>query len=241
VYHWGASFCGVLIPLQLQPYHRGCTPVNSLLTSTSPELLSEWSNYPHLFPRLPERSRFNRRRRNLMHVINLMRQLVLKMLDVAQDGQCAIDSLPVPVMQFHWVPQSTGDWAAYGATFGYCAAKKQRFYGYRLNLLITLGGVILDFVLMPANADEREAARDMLQTRYGLLALGDKGFVSEPLAKELRERNQIRLLALRRKNQRSKLPKALRLLVARFRQMIETVNSQIDAQFGIEEAYTHSF
>jgi transposase len=36
------------------------------------ELLSEWSNYPHLFPVLPERSRFNRRRRNLMGAINVM-------------------------------------------------------------------------------------------------------------------------------------------------------------------------
>jgi len=94
---------------------------------------------------------------------------------------------------------------------------------------------------MPANADEREVARDMLQKRYRLLVLGDKGFVSEPLAKELRERNQIRLLALRRKNQRSKLPKALRCLVGRFRQMIETVNSQLDGQFGIEETHVHSF
>lgn len=205
------------------------------------ELLAQWADYPHLFPRLPERSRFNRRRRNLMHVINLMRQLVLQMVDVAQDAQCAIDSLPISAMQFHWVPQSTGDWAAYGATFGYCAAKKQRFYGYRLHLLITLGGVILDFVVTSANADEREAARDMLKQRSGLTVLGDKGFVSAPLADELRRSNGIRLLALRRKNQHTQLEKPLRRLVARFRQMIETVNSQLDAQFDIEQTHAHSF
>jgi hypothetical protein len=42
---------------------------------------------------------------------------VLRWLDVAQDHQCVIDSLPIPAVQFHLVPSSTGDWAAYGATF----------------------------------------------------------------------------------------------------------------------------
>ncbi len=42
------------------------------------ELISEWHNYRHLFPVLPERSRFNRRWRNLMGVINLIRQISLE-------------------------------------------------------------------------------------------------------------------------------------------------------------------
>jgi hypothetical protein len=95
------------------------------------------SNYRHLFPVQPERSRFNRRRRNLWCAINHIRQLTLAVLELAQDKQCVIDSLPLPVMQFHLVPASTGDWDAYGATFGKCATKKQTIYGYRLHLLIT--------------------------------------------------------------------------------------------------------
>src|SRR4051794_6799711 len=49
------------------------------------ELVSEWHNYRHLFPVLPERSRFNRRRRNLMGAINAIRQAILNILDLAQD------------------------------------------------------------------------------------------------------------------------------------------------------------
>ena len=89
-----------------------------------------------------------------------LRQMVLRVLDVAQDGQCVIDSLPVPVVQFHLVPSSTGDWDAHGAAFGRCETKKQTIYGYRLHLLITLGGAIVDFELTSANADDRDAARD---------------------------------------------------------------------------------
>ena len=82
------------------------------------ELLSQWREYPDLFPHIPERSRFNRRRRNLLQGFNCVRQVVWRTLDLAHDHQCVIDSLPVPVVQFHLVPSSTGDWAAYGATFG---------------------------------------------------------------------------------------------------------------------------
>lgn len=205
------------------------------------ELLSEWASYPHLFPRLPERSRFNRRRRQLMGAINLIREVHLRLLDVAQDAQCVIDSLPVSVVKFHWVPQASREWAAYRATHGYCAAKKEPFFGYRLHLLLTLGGVIVDFTLTSANADERDAAREMLEHRSGLLVLGDKGYVNQGLAEELEQKKQIRLLSLKRKNQHQQLSPTLRRLVGRFRQMIETVNSQLDAQFGIEQTHAHHF
>jgi len=46
-------------------------------------LLRHWRQYPHLFPRLPERSRFNRRRRQLAPAINALRQLLLRGLDGA--------------------------------------------------------------------------------------------------------------------------------------------------------------
>src|SRR5260221_3347234 len=88
------------------------------------DLLSQWSEHRDVFPVLPTQSRFNRRRRQLMGTLNLIRQRVLGQLDVAVDRQCAIDSLPVPVMGFHLMPGSSGDWAAYGADYGQCASKK---------------------------------------------------------------------------------------------------------------------
>ena len=140
-------------------------------------VLGEWRNYTHLFPIQPERSCFNRRRRNLMGAIDHIRRITRAVLDVAQDKQCVIDSLPIEVVQFHLVPSSTGDWDAHGAAYGRCPTKKRTIYGYRLNLLITVGGAILDFELMRANADERDAAREMLETKRDLTVIGDTGFV----------------------------------------------------------------
>jgi hypothetical protein len=94
--------------------------------------------------------------------INLIRQVVLRSLDLSQDKQCILDSLPVPVVLFHLVPGSTGDWKAYAAKFGKAVTKKQTFFGYRLHLLITMSGLILDFELSSANCTDLEAGFELL-------------------------------------------------------------------------------
>jgi len=77
------------------------------------ELLDHWTPYLHLFPHFPERGRFNRRRRNLMLAIDLIRQIVLQQLELSGDAYCVIDSLPIPVVAFHLAPSSPGDWRAH--------------------------------------------------------------------------------------------------------------------------------
>jgi hypothetical protein len=167
--------------------------------------------------------------------------MVLNVLDVAQDRQCVIDSLPVPVVQFHLVPSSTGDWAAHGATFGRCATKKQTIYGYRLHLLISLGGAIIDFELTSANADDRDAARDLLPAHPCLTVIGDKGYISAELAQALWDYYRIRMLTLPRANQHAQLPPEVRRLINQVRQIIETVNGQLTEQFQIETNHATSF
>jgi len=104
------------------------------------EMLSQWKDHGDLFPIVPSQSRFNRRRRNLKQALNLIRRAVLQTLDLACDLQCIIDSLPTLVVQFYLVSSSTGDWKAYGATFGKMPSKNQTIFGYKLHLLLTVGG-----------------------------------------------------------------------------------------------------
>ena len=130
-------------------------------------LLSRWREHRDLFPRQPERTRFNRRRRALAPTINLLRQAVVDVLDVAQDPQCVIDSLPIPVVQFYYVPQATTDWKAAGASFGHCCSKKQAIFGFKLHLLITQVGLIRDFELAPANLTDREVGAELLAAQMG--------------------------------------------------------------------------
>jgi hypothetical protein len=91
---------------------------------------------------------------------------LLAQLEAAQDQQCVIDSLPIPVVQFHLVPSSTADWPAYEATFGKVPTKKQTIYGYKLHMLVTLGGLIVDFELAPANATDLAVGAELLTRAY---------------------------------------------------------------------------
>lgn len=207
------------------------------------ELVKNWRERRHLFPAIPERSRFNRRRRALAQAINAIRQGALAVLDVAQDRQCAIDSLPVPVLQFHLVPSAAGaaGWRAAGADFGKVPTKKQTIFGYKLHLLVTLGGVIRDFTLAPANASDVAVGAELLREQHDLVVVGDKGYISAPLARELREDHAVTLLTVPRRNQRTQLPAAAAQRLNSVRQIIETVNDQLTEQFGLARHHAHTF
>lgn len=205
------------------------------------ELISAWRARPDLFPVVPERSRFNRRRRNLMQALNLIRHCVVQLLDLAQDRHCAIDSLPVPVVQFHLVPGASREWAAHGATFGKVVSKKQTIFGYKLHLLVTLNGVILDFTLAPAHATDLVVGAELLSTHTDRVVLGDKGYISAEVAAQLAAQNRVQVLTIPRRNQQQQLPPEVTALLNGRRQIIETVHGQLTEQLHITTNHAHSF
>jgi hypothetical protein len=204
-------------------------------------MLSHWQEHRDLFPIIPSQSRFNRRRRALMDGFDLIRQTVLRLLDLSADGQCAIDSLPVPVVKFHLVPGASSDWTAHGANFGKVASKKQTIFGFKLHLLVSLGGVILDFELAPASAADLTVGAELLAEHTDLTVFGDKGYISATLARQLLQDNRLKLLTLPRRNQANQPPQAVSRSFNAVRQMIETVNGQLTEQFQIQLNHAHTF
>jgi hypothetical protein len=206
------------------------------------EVLAWWRERPQraLFPHVPSRTRFNRRRRALARAINLVRQIVLRSLDLAEDNQCVIDSLPIPVMGFHLVPGGSREWATHEARCGRCASKKQTLYGYKLHCVMTLGGVILDFSLAPANETDLIVGTGLLFGLRDRLVVGDKGYISAALAEELRGQG-VRVVTLPRRNQAAQVAPAVRRLVNGVRQIVETVNGQLVEQFHIQTNHAYSF
>lgn len=188
-------------------------------------------HYSHLFPGLNERSRFNRRRRDLWQVTNLLRSRLMKALVSPHDPWRILDSFPLVVA--NWGRRSRVKVAREEGGFGKAHAKQVRFFGYRVHLLINLEGVVVNFVLAPANAHDITVAPEVLEGEKGVTALGDKGYVSLPLETELAQ-HQVRLLALTRENSKHPLPKELAKLIRSARQLIETVGSQLTQVFHIE-------
>lgn len=205
------------------------------------ELLANCRQHRDLFPLIPSQSRYNRRRRYLHQAFNLVRRAVLTLLDLAYDRQCAIDSLPVPVVGFHLVPSCGREWAVNGASFGKVASKQQTIYGYKLHLLVTLGGVILDFELVPAHVTELEAGYELLQAHTDLEVYGDKGYISKAVQEELKTEQRIGLHTVSKRNHKEQTSPEARRLINTARQIIETVNSQLSEQFHIETNRAHTF
>jgi len=204
-------------------------------------LVHQWRKHLDLFPCQPSRTRFLRRREQLTPILNALRQLVLRLLDVAQERQCVIDSLPLPVVQFHLVPGCSREWASHGATFGKVPTKKQTIFGYKLHLLVTLGGVILDFELAPANISDLVIGEELLAQWCDLRVLGDKAYISAAVAQALREERRVELVTLPRKNQKQQVSQSFRRLHNGARAIIETVNAQLCEQFHLEANHAHSF
>jgi len=205
------------------------------------DMLSQWHEHPELFPIVPSQSRFNRRRRGLMQAFELIRQVVLSVLDLSADPQCAIDSLPVPVVKFHLVPGASNEWAAHGADFGKVPSKKMTIFGFKLHLLVTLNGLILDFELAPASAADLTVGAELLDAHTDLTVYGDKGYISAQLAAQLLKANRLALLTLPRRNQKCQPPQVVSRTFNAVRQIIETVNGQLTEQFNLQLNHALTF
>ena len=160
------------------------------------QLLSEFSQHPHLFPILPCQSRFNRRRRNLGAIINRIRQMLLSDIEEAEAKLCIIDSLPIPVIQFHLAPSSSNDWSCYGADYGRIESRKQTIFGYKLHLLVTAKGVIVDFELAPASEADLSVGYELLSGHQDKQVIGDKAYISTQIKEQLAQVNRIELITV---------------------------------------------
>jgi len=154
-----------------------------------------------------------------------------------------IDSLPVPVIHFHLLPgaASARDWRNAGADYGRGTTKKETIFGDKLHLVVTLTGVIHTFSLALASEHDLTVAPELLGEEWDRVVLGDKGYISAPLARALQTERQVRLVTPLRSNQKGMRDPAFTRLANGMRQVIETVNDQLTDQCRIGRNHAHTF
>lgn len=199
-------------------------------------------NHRALFPDLPERSRYNRRRRHVTAVTKRMRQGVQagvpRRLTPEERDVGIIDSLPVPVVG---CAPARGSHRWYGlATDGHNATKQQTIDGFKLHLLITARGLILDVALVPANVSAGTLSEQWLIDLARLTVRGDKADLNAPVQHLLAGRNDLTLLTSTKVNQRDQQAPACNRLITPFRQTIATLNAPLAGPFSIERTQAKS-
>jgi hypothetical protein len=178
----------------------------------------------HLSP-----SRFNRRLHALAAWLSLLVETVGAGVVQAQAAICdfVIDSLPVPVCRR--VRARRGAKVRGRAYCGYCAAKQEKFFGWRLHLVCTTDGVPVACVLLPAGYHDLTPIHELL---YGLppgaYVYADKAYNSADDEASILSATGVHLVPLRKDN-RAPNTWAERCGLRTFRTTIETVNSQCEA------------
>jgi hypothetical protein len=196
-------------------------------------------NYRHLFPRLCSRTRFNRTRRALLQVTELLRQKLTHSFPIPTSRYFVIDSFPLPVCKFGRA-RYCRSFRVDGANYGKCPSKKETYFGFKVHALITIEGYITAFEITPASVDDREGLRDFAENHLCLTVLGDKGYTGEQLWEDMQEKG-ICLMSLKPSNYKNNWPKEVRQVIFRFRRRIETVFSQLSEQLNAEKVLAKSF
>ena len=131
----------------------------------------------HLFRYLPGQSGYNRRLRAAAGLITTLIRLLAADTSLWTDDVWIIDSTPVECGRSRETARRSdlAGWAEYG----YCASHSRYFWGLRLHLVATLGGLPVAFALTGAKADERQTLLGILAADPALAAAG-QGRPSSP-------------------------------------------------------------
>jgi len=180
-------------------------------------------------------SRFNRR----LHALTDWFWDVLQVLSqlFAAGRVFIIDAMPMPVCKHVRAKRCR---KVQGKQFyGYCASKKEHFFGWQLHLVCDAFGVPVSFDLLPANWDELVPLQTLLAPLpSGSKVVADKGYISQRDQLMAWEHGGIYLAAKFRKNMRGNSPEDAQL-IRQHRSMIETLNSQLE-KMGVQRIHART-
>jgi hypothetical protein len=201
---------------------------------------SRWLRYArahlgHLFPYLPLQPGYNKRLRASAALITAVIRALAADTSLWSDDVWVVDSTPVECGRSRETVRRSdlAGWAQYG----YCASHSRFFWGLRLHLVATMGGLPVAFALAGAKADERQvllgifqAEPDLVASHPGQMLIGDKNYYGHDFESALAGAG-LTLLRPARKGEPGRPG-------ARFfkplRQVIESVNQTFKSQLDLE-------
>lgn len=140
----------------------------------------------HLFPQLPDREGFYKRRERLSDVIEALIFEFAAHSPGSTDEVLLVDSTPVECARSRETVKRGGsssldDALANAADYGYCASHSRLFFGFRLHTLFAMDGTPRAMALTSPKIDEKEVCLQLVarcQRLPGqfLTLIGDKNF-----------------------------------------------------------------
>lgn len=117
------------------------------------------------------------------------------------------------------------------AGIGRCAAKDTTYAGYKTTAIVSLAGIVEDFVTGNASPHDTPYGEALLATQGAGTYLGDKGFIFKPEVNEELQAKGIQVITPKRRNMKRQNTKQEKQLLKKFRRIVETVNGQLTEHF----------
>ncbi len=179
----------------------------------------------HLFPKLPKRPGFHKRRARLADTIEALIAEFARHSPGWEDDLLLVDSTPVDCARSRETVKRGGasglaDPLADAADYGFCASHSRHFWGFRLHGLFALDGTPRALALTSPKTGERDVCLDLLERveRAGtVIVIGDKGYAGRDFESDAEERDAT-IVRPRRKDEPGKGPH-----LAPIRQRIESI------------------
>jgi hypothetical protein len=148
-----------------------------------------------------------------------------------------IDSMPLPVCRR---ARARRNRKVRGRDYcGYCAAKREKFFGWRLHLVCTPEGCPVSFAIVAGGYHDLTPLHELtFSLPEGACVFGDKGYNSAPDEQTILAETGVRVIPVRRKNM---MPHewALEFDLKRYRKGIETGNSQLE-KMGTQQLHART-
>jgi len=131
----------------------------------------------HLFPVLPKRPGYHKRRERLSDTIEALIGVFARDSPGFHDDLLLVDSTPVECARS--IETTRRSQLADAADYGYCASHSRYFWGFRLHGLFALDGTPRALQLTSPKANERDVCLTLLsriERNQPLTAIGDKGY-----------------------------------------------------------------
>lgn len=194
---------------------------------------SIWMYFKHhwleWFPKLGSYPNFCKQCANLWQINQqIMSQLKLQF---GSDNIHFMDGFPIPVCRYARAKRHKNFKGFAG--FSYCAAKQEKYYGFKGHIIINFSGMITGYTFAPANCDERDVAPEITQGIHDLLG-ADKGYL-RPELKQYYAFQHVDLQTPYRKNMVDLRPKESIRMLMNARRKIETVIGQLTDRFHIQK------
>jgi hypothetical protein len=181
----------------------------------------------HLFPVLPTRDAFHKRRLRLSGQIEALIAHLARQSPGFYDDLILVDSTPVECARSRETVKrggasSLGDALADAADYGYCASHSRHFFGFRLHALFAPDGTPRALALTSPKIDEKLVCLELVarcerQPGQATVLIGDKNFRGKDFETELAAL-EATIMRPRRKDERGRGPH-----LAPIRQRIESI------------------